>query len=113
MNGIVKAMGTCQRGKVSVMTASVVLLPLLLVIVACITIYILCYFGERKTFAWYVQLTALAGYFFPFTIILILPLDLASVSMINQTKYRGCLQRKGECHEPLLHIDTLCTISSQ
>jgi hypothetical protein len=81
------------------MTAGAILLPFVLIVIALVTTAILCYFGNRKDFAWYVQLTALIGYFFPFTIIAILPIDLAS------TKYRACLKGGGDCNEPLLHVD--------
>ena len=54
---------------------------ILLVLLAISVAFLLLYFGNWKTFPWYVQITCFIAWLFPFAIILILPLDLASVSL--------------------------------
>ena len=55
----------------------------ILILLALVVTALLFYFGNRKTFPWYVQATCFIAWFFPFTIIFILPLDLTSVCSIN------------------------------
>lgn len=75
-----------------------------LVSISVLIIAILRYYGDKSRFAWYVQLTCFIAYFVPFTIMVMLPLDLASVYRTNQTKYRICLQNSGNCLEPFIHV---------
>jgi hypothetical protein len=79
-------------------------LVVFLVSIAALIIAILRYYGDKSQFAWYVQLTCFIAYFVPFTIMVMLPLDLASVNQTNQTKYRLCLQNSKNCVEPLIHV---------
>lgn len=57
-------------------------LPLVIVtILLFITVIVnLFRYGNIKTQPWFVSLTCIVGWFFPFWIIILLPLDLASVS---------------------------------
>jgi LMBR1-like membrane protein len=74
----------------------IILLTLLLIV----TLLVLDHYGNRKTFPWYVQTTCFIAYFIPFSIIVILPLDLAS------TRYRGCIQQKlPDCDEPFGYVE--------
>ncbi|KAJ1553439.1 LMBR1 domain-containing protein 2 [Cladochytrium tenue] len=72
----------------------------LLAALAAVVVYLLLYFGNWRTFPWYVQATCFAAWFFPFSIILILPLDLGS------NLYRKCLDEKNEadCQEPFAYV---------
>ncbi|KAI9362506.1 LMBR1-like membrane protein-domain-containing protein [Zopfochytrium polystomum] len=73
---------------------------LLLLILAAVVASLLLYFGDWKTYPWYVQFTCFVGWLFPFSIILILPLDLAS------NLHRECLRQGGpdECVEPVAYV---------
>ncbi|KAL2915717.1 hypothetical protein HK105_204663 [Polyrhizophydium stewartii] len=80
---------------------SYVILTLLFVAIAGIVAALLNYFGNRKTFPWYVQAACFISYFFPFTIIVVLPLDLAS------TRFRDCSAKQisvDECDQPLAYV---------
>jgi hypothetical protein len=68
---------------------------------------LLNHFGNRVEHAWYVSLVAYVSWFFPFSIVVLVPLDLASVihsfslcekkkgSLGKQTKpFRFCKSRK-------------------
>jgi hypothetical protein len=104
---------------------AVILILLAVVATAC-----LLYFGNRKTFPWYVQVTCFIAWFFPFTIVFILPLDLSSVRVFTlgfnetdllsiplQTRYEQCLRLLDEsrnstgppptlvCEEPLGYVE--------
>lgn len=46
-----------------------------------IVVFILSRFGNIKKQAWYVTIACTIGWFFPFWIVFLLPLDLASVSL--------------------------------
>lgn len=71
---------------------------IMLVIIAVIVALVLDHYGNRKTFPWYVSITCFVAYFIPFSIIVILPLDLVS------TQYRACLRLGVECIEPHAHV---------
>ncbi|KAJ3213392.1 LMBR1 domain-containing protein 2 [Dinochytrium kinnereticum] len=58
---------------------------------------LLLYFGNWRTYPWYVQVTCFVAWMFPFSIILILPLDLAS------TLYRAC-GPEDNCDEPFAYV---------
>lgn len=49
-----------------------------LCIIFALVIGILNYYGNRKTSPWYVRLSVIIGWFFPFSIVLVLPLDVSS-----------------------------------
>jgi len=51
-----------------------------LCIIFALVIAIVNYYGNRKTSPWYVRLSVTIGLFFPFSIVLVLPLDITSVS---------------------------------
>ncbi|KAI8827452.1 hypothetical protein BC829DRAFT_424310, partial [Chytridium lagenaria] len=53
----------------------------LLVLLAVGVVNLLLYFGNWRTYPWYVQVTCFVAWMFPFAIILMLPLDLASCAM--------------------------------
>jgi len=50
-----------------------------LCIIFAVVISVLNYYGNRKTSPWYVRLSLIIGWFFSFSIILVLPLDITSV----------------------------------
>ncbi|KAJ3112694.1 LMBR1 domain-containing protein 2 [Phlyctochytrium bullatum] len=75
------------------MWLAIVLLLLLAVGVA----NLLLYFGNWRTYPWYVQVTCFVAWMFPFAIILVLPLDLAS------TLYRNC-EGSPNCDEPIAYV---------
>ncbi|KAH9276402.1 hypothetical protein BASA83_001095 [Batrachochytrium salamandrivorans] len=80
---------------------SYLVLSALLVVMAAIVAIVLNYFGNRMTYPWYVQVACFVSYFFPFTIILVLPLDLAS------TRFRDCSDTPGtviQCDQPLAYV---------
>ncbi|KAF8945782.1 hypothetical protein BGZ47_001982 [Haplosporangium gracile] len=60
---------------------------------------LLNYFGNRVEHAWYVSLIAYISWFFPFSIVVLVPLDLAS------TLFRGC-KAEEECNEPLMYVSS-------
>ncbi|KAG0373070.1 hypothetical protein BGX24_012181 [Mortierella sp. AD032] len=60
---------------------------------------LLNYFGNRVEHAWYVSLIAYVSWFFPFSIVVLVPLDLAS------TLFRGC-KAEEECNEPLMYVSS-------
>ncbi|KAF9108448.1 hypothetical protein BGX27_008344 [Mortierella sp. AM989] len=60
---------------------------------------LLNYFGNRAEHAWYVSLIAFISWFFPFSIVVLVPLDLAS------TLSRGCTDEQ-VCKEPLLYVSS-------
>lgn len=47
-------------------------------IVFAVVVYLINYYGNRKASPWYVKLLVLIGWFFPFSIVLVLPLDITS-----------------------------------
>lgn len=52
-----------------------VAIPILLLLTIGVAVgCILDYFGNRRTFQWYVQTACFLAYFFPFSIIVMLPL---------------------------------------
>lgn len=57
-------------------------LPLILTTIglAAVVVYSLSYYGRLKSQSWYVTVVSLIGWFSPFWIVFLLPLDLASVS---------------------------------
>lgn len=59
-------------------------IPLIVVTItlALLVYYLVAYFANTKVHSWYVKVTTLVGWFFPFWIVFLLPLDLASVSSI-------------------------------
>ncbi|KAI8621628.1 LMBR1-like membrane protein-domain-containing protein [Chytriomyces sp. MP71] len=61
-----------------------ILALILLGVLAVVVALLLWYFGDVRRHAWYSQVIAFVAWFFPFAIILILPLDLAS------TLHRKC-----------------------
>jgi hypothetical protein len=66
------------------------LVALIWILISIIVIYLLHFFGDKKTFAWYTWATTFVSYFIAFTIIIMLPIDIASVSLsyhlsINQS----------------------------
>ncbi|KAI8929153.1 LMBR1-like membrane protein-domain-containing protein [Entophlyctis helioformis] len=79
------------------------LIALVFAVMGGIVGVLLDYFGNRKTFPWYVQATCFISFFFPFTIIVILPVDLAS------TRYRDCSASNAtiteiDCDMPLAYV---------
>ncbi|KAJ3302926.1 LMBR1 domain-containing protein 2 [Kappamyces sp. JEL0829] len=58
--------------------SSAFLLTVIFIVIFCIVGFILDHFGDRATYKWYVWVTTIVSYFLPFTIIVMLPLDLAS-----------------------------------
>ncbi|KAJ3154904.1 LMBR1 domain-containing protein 2 [Irineochytrium annulatum] len=70
---------------------------LLLVALSVVVVNILLYFGNWRTYPWYVQATCFIAWLFPFSIIVMLPLDLAS------TLYRNC--EGPDCKEPFAYVD--------
>jgi hypothetical protein len=62
-------------------------IPLILVtsLLFIIVVFTLSRFGNIKTQPWYVTAACTIGWFFPFWIVFLLPLDLASVSFIFST----------------------------
>ncbi|KAF9106463.1 hypothetical protein BGX29_009398 [Mortierella sp. GBA35] len=60
---------------------------------------LLNYFGNRVEHAWYVSLIAYISWFFPFSIVVLVPLDLAS------TLFRDCKVEE-ECNEPLMYVSS-------
>jgi hypothetical protein len=54
----------------------------LLILLAIAVVLILLYYGNYKTYPWYVQVVCFIAWLFPFSIILMLPLDLTSVIII-------------------------------
>ncbi|KFH70825.1 hypothetical protein MVEG_03672 [Podila verticillata NRRL 6337] len=58
---------------------------------------LLNHFGNRTQHAWYVSLVAFISWFFPFSIVVLLPLDLSS------TLYEGCPEAE-ECNKPFLYV---------
>jgi hypothetical protein len=83
---------------------------LLLVVIAFTTTAVLDHYGNRKRTSWYIALTAFISWSFPFSIILMLPLDIASTGWRNR-----CLNQNGTeiilnnstlpCHEPALYLE--------
>lgn len=51
----------------------------MILLVAALVMSILLYFGNRKTSHWYAKLCAFIAWLFPFSIMLMLPIDLSSV----------------------------------
>ncbi|KAI8916338.1 LMBR1-like membrane protein-domain-containing protein [Gorgonomyces haynaldii] len=80
---------------------SVAIPIVLLIVIAVIVFFVLDYYGNRQRFPWYVQLTCFLSFWFAFSIIVIVPLDLTS------SEYKACLREKGpqQCPEPLAHVD--------
>ncbi|KAI8581661.1 hypothetical protein K450DRAFT_230566 [Umbelopsis ramanniana AG] len=68
-------------------------LPLILTTIglAAVVVYSLSYYGRLKSQSWYVTVVSLIGWFSPFWIVFLLPLDLAS------TRYENC---QGTCKVP-------------
>ncbi|KAF9960370.1 hypothetical protein BGZ72_007175 [Mortierella alpina] len=60
---------------------------------------LLNYFGNRTEHAWYVSLIAFISWFFPFSIVVLVPLDLSS------TLFRGC-KAEEECNEPFMYVSS-------
>ncbi|KAF9551160.1 hypothetical protein EC957_010046 [Mortierella hygrophila] len=60
---------------------------------------LLNYFGNRVEHAWYVSLIAYVSWFFPFSIVVLVPLDLAS------TLFRDCKVEE-DCNEPLMYVSS-------
>ncbi|KAF9431336.1 LMBR1 domain-containing protein 2 [Entomortierella beljakovae] len=58
---------------------------------------LLNYFGNRTEHAWYVSFIAFVSWYFPFSIIVLVPLDLAS------TLYRNCKDEQ-LCQKPFLYV---------
>jgi len=52
---------------------------LVLIFLFFLTLYLLNYYGDRKNCPWYAGCAAFVGWFFPFTVVLWLPLYFASV----------------------------------
>ncbi|KAI8809742.1 LMBR1-like membrane protein-domain-containing protein [Cladochytrium replicatum] len=76
------------------------LVTALLILLAAGVASLLDYYGNRKTFPWYAQFTLMVAWLFPFSIILTLPLDLAS------TLYRNCVaDGKEVCSKPWAYVD--------
>ncbi|KAI8812480.1 LMBR1-like membrane protein-domain-containing protein [Cladochytrium replicatum] len=76
------------------------LVTALLILLAAGVASLLDYYGNRKTFPWYAQITLMVAWLFPFSIIVILPLDLAS------TLYRNCVaDGKEVCSKPWAYVD--------
>ncbi|OZJ02345.1 hypothetical protein BZG36_04385 [Bifiguratus adelaidae] len=73
-------------------------LPISLVIVGLLTIVIalVYYYGSRKKHSWLAQCVTLVSWFFPFGIVFLLPLDLAS------TMYNNCTE--ATCREPWAYV---------
>ncbi|ORY40735.1 LMBR1-domain-containing protein [Rhizoclosmatium globosum] len=81
-----------------------ILAILLLVVLAVFVAALLVYFGNIKQFSWYSSVFSFVGWFFPFSIVLILPLDLAS------TLHSRCLADNSDgdlsvCEEPLAFVE--------
>lgn len=79
------------------------LISLIWIIIFGIVVLILLEFGDIKRFGWYVWVTTGVSYFIAFTIIIMLPIDLAS------TKYSFCLEKlelepNRICDEPIIVI---------
>ncbi|KAI9275921.1 LMBR1-like membrane protein-domain-containing protein [Phascolomyces articulosus] len=71
-----------------------------LLIIGTITLFILSvstvsHYGNLKTQPWYVSVVCIIGWCFPFWIVLLLPLDIAS------TMYDHC---EGDCRTPFSHV---------
>ncbi|KAJ8329652.1 hypothetical protein QVD99_003940 [Batrachochytrium dendrobatidis] len=80
---------------------SYILLSFVFMGMAAVVAVLIDYFGNRKSFPWYVLAACFISYFFPFTIILMLPLDLAS------TRYRDCSSNPlitTPCDLPLAYV---------
>ncbi|KAG0301372.1 hypothetical protein BGZ98_008411 [Dissophora globulifera] len=60
---------------------------------------LLNYFGNRAEHAWYLSLIAFISWFFPFSIVVLVPLDLAS------TLWRGCTDEE-QCKEPFMYVSS-------
>ncbi|KAJ1967759.1 hypothetical protein H4R35_006618, partial [Dimargaris xerosporica] len=57
------------------------------------------YFGDRRRVRWYVQVVTVISWYFPFTIMFLLPVDLGS------TLYRQC-SNAGTCEsDPVMYLD--------
>ncbi|KAI8342300.1 LMBR1-like membrane protein-domain-containing protein [Chlamydoabsidia padenii] len=71
--------------------------PLVLSIIGLffIVVSLVSFYGNIKTQPWYVSLVCIVGWFFPFWIVLLLPLDMAS------TLYEACGM---ECRRPLTWV---------
>ncbi|KAF9969688.1 hypothetical protein BGZ73_007819 [Actinomortierella ambigua] len=65
--------------------------------VAFVVASLLNYFGNRRQHAWYVSLVAFVSWFFPFSIVGLVPLDLSS------TLYRSC-NHEDACKEPFTYV---------
>ncbi|KAJ3024633.1 UNVERIFIED_CONTAM: LMBR1 domain-containing protein 2 [Siphonaria sp. JEL0065] len=76
---------------------------LLLVVLAVFVAALLCYFGDVRRFPWYAQLFSFVGWYFPFAIILILPLDLAS-TLHTKCQIDNIEQDPDICQEPLAYV---------
>jgi hypothetical protein len=64
-------------------------LPLILTTIGlvAVVVYSLSYYGRLQSQSWYVTVVSLIGWFSPFWIVFLLPLDLASVSSyLNMSK---------------------------
>ncbi|KAF9161923.1 hypothetical protein DFQ26_004019 [Actinomortierella ambigua] len=66
-------------------------------LVAFVVASLLNYFGNRRQHAWYVSLVAFVSWFFPFSIVGLVPLDLSS------TLYRSC-NPQDACKEPFTYV---------
>ncbi|KAI9339193.1 LMBR1-like membrane protein-domain-containing protein [Zopfochytrium polystomum] len=77
-----------------------ILVVVLLAALAATVAALLWYFGNHRTFPWYVQVACFCAWLFPFSIILVLPLDLAS------NLHRRCEKEHGpeNCPEPIAYV---------
>ena len=71
--------------------------------IVCIIILILSHYGNRKTYAWYVQIACFFAYLLPMAVIVFLPLDL------TLEKYYTCKESSDqlECDEPYIVVPQL------
>ncbi|RUP47075.1 LMBR1-like membrane protein-domain-containing protein [Jimgerdemannia flammicorona] len=74
-------------------------IPLIVVSITLIFLvyFLVSYFANTKSHPWYVKVTTLVGWFFPFWIVFLLPLDLAS------TMYEIC-KPEDKCKIPFGHV---------
>ncbi|KAI9347601.1 LMBR1-like membrane protein-domain-containing protein [Obelidium mucronatum] len=80
-----------------------ILAILMLLVLAVFVAALLCYFGDVRKFPWYAQLFSFVGWYFPFAIILILPLDLAS-TLHTKCQIDNVEQDPDICQEPLAYV---------
>ncbi|KAL7747871.1 hypothetical protein RI367_006806 [Sorochytrium milnesiophthora] len=65
-------------------------------VVACLVVWLLWHFGDRRATPWYVQLIVLVGWLGPFSIVYFLPIDITSA------KFRKC--QLEACPEPYIYL---------